>query len=163
MFFLHLGKHSFWTHQFWCLVGLLLIFVLPLPHQQNISLWRLFFIWGNKKKLLGMRSGEWQGWVQGSCHFWSKTAEHSAQNGQLHLYITLHKMDKFIERVFKKNSLKLKAASHTNASWSTDTEGILEHSRRGGNLYYKGAGLQKIILGFLGVPSHTRISQWMHK
>ena len=46
----------------------------------------------------------------------------------------------------KKNSLKSVAASHNNASWHTDTDGFLEHSPRGGSLYYKGPALQEIIL-----------------
>ena len=36
-------------HQFWCLLVLLPFFMSPLPHQQNISLWGLFYIQGNKK------------------------------------------------------------------------------------------------------------------
>ena len=58
-------------------------------------------------------------------------------------------MGKPFERSFKKNSLKPNAASHNNASWYTDTDGFLEHSPSGGNLYYKGPILQKIISGCL--------------
>ena len=54
----------------------------------------------------------------------------------------------------QKNSLKLRAASHNNASWCIDTDGLLEHSPSRGSLYYKGPGLQKIILGVLGPPHH---------
>ena len=43
-----------------------------------------------------------------------------------------------LERVFKKNSLKLKAASHNNARWYTDTDGFLEHSPSRGSLCYRG-------------------------
>ena len=50
----------------------------------------------------------------------------------------------------KKNSLKLNAASHNNASWYTDPDGFLEHSPSGENLCYKGPTLQKIILVFWG-------------
>ena len=53
--------------------------------------------------------------------------------------------------VIKENSLKLKAASHNNASWHTDTGGFLELTQLG-SLYYKGPALQKIILGFGGSP-----------
>ena len=56
------AQNSFWTHRFWCLLVLLLFFVLPLPHLQNVSLWGLFFIQGNKKCHLGQdrvnREGE---------------------------------------------------------------------------------------------------------
>ena len=37
-------------------------------------------------------------------------------------------MGRYVERLFKNNSLKLNAASHNNASWYTDTDGFLEHS-----------------------------------
>ena len=57
-------------------------------------------------------------------------------------------MDKHIERVFKKNSLKPDAASHNNISRYTDTEWFLEHTSSGGSLSYSGLSLQKIILGF---------------
>ena len=59
--------------------------------------------------------------------FWSKTAEYSARCGQVPSYITHHEMGKCVERVFKKISLKLNAASHNNASWYIDTDGFLEH------------------------------------
>ena len=37
-------------------------------------------------------------------------------------------MGRSVERVFKNNSLKLNAASHTTTSWYIDTDGFLEHS-----------------------------------
>ena len=52
----------------------------------------------------------------------------------------------------QKNPLKPNAASHNTTSWYTDTDGFLEHSSRGGSLYYKGPALQKIILSFGGSP-----------
>ena len=52
----------------------------------------------------------------------------------------------------KKNSLKSNAASHNNASWYTDTDGILEHSPSGGSLYYKGAHPPEDNSGFFCVP-----------
>ena len=39
-------------------------------------------------------------------------------------------MGKCMETVFKKNSLKLNAASHNSAIWNTDTGGILVHTVR---------------------------------
>ena len=59
-------------------------------------------------------------------------------------------MRKLVERVFKINSLKPNAAFLNNASWCTDTDGLLEESASGGSLYYKGLDLQKIIPGFGG-------------
>ena len=50
----------------------------------------------------------------------------------------------------QKPSLKLNTASQNRASWYTDTDGFLEHSPRGGSLYYKGPTLQKIIPVFEG-------------
>ena len=52
-------------------------------------------------------------------------------------------MGKCIERVFKKNLLKLNAASHNTTNWYTDTDGFLDHSPSGGSLNYKGPTLQK--------------------
>ena len=62
-------------------------------------------------------------------------------------------MGKHIEKVFKKNSLKLNAACHSpgNTLWYTDTNGFLEHSTSGGSLYYKGPAIQKIISVFEGL------------
>ena len=59
-----------------------------------------------------------------------------------------------IERVFKKHSLKLNAASHKSASWYTDTDRFLEHSSRRAWLYYKRTTFRKII-PFGGSPPHT--------
>ena len=59
---------------------------------------------------------------------------------------------KYVERVFKKNSLKPYVASHTTTSWYTDTDGFLEHSPSGGSQCYKGSALQKIILVLGGSP-----------
>ena len=42
----------------------------------------------------------------------------------------------------QKNSLKLKAASHNNASWYTDTDGFLEHSLSRRSLYHKALPLE---------------------
>ena len=44
----------------------------------------------------------------------------------------------------------------TNAIWYMDTDGFLEHSPSGGNLYYKGPALHNIILVlfFFGPPSY---------
>ena len=59
-------------------------------------------------------------------------------------------MDKHVEGASRKNSLKVNAASHNNASWCTDTNGFLEHILWG-SLYYKEPALQKKILGYLGI------------
>ena len=74
------SQNSFWTHQFWCLLVLLPFFcfihigrMFPVrsffhPGKQSHSGWD----WINRE------SGAW-----GPRHPWSKTAEHSAQCGQV--------------------------------------------------------------------------------
>ena len=85
-----------------------------LPHWQNISLWGLFSQ-GKQQKGCLAKSGEWEGWAEGSSRFWSITAElnavwagvlvnHPSLNGQMHW------------KNLKKNSLKPNAASYNNAS-----------------------------------------------
>ena len=63
-------------------------------------------------------------------------------------------MGKYVERVFKKNSLKQNAASHNYTSLYTDTDGFLEHSPSRGSLYDKGPTIQKITLVFWGVSPY---------
>ena len=112
------AQNSSWTCQFWCLLVLLPFSVSSLSHQQNVSLWGLFFIRGNKRKSqLGLKI-RWIGWVghRGPWYFGSKTTAHSDWCGQVSWLITRHEIGKSIERVKKKNSLKLNAASHNNAN-----------------------------------------------
>ena len=54
-------------------------------------------------------------------------------------------MDKYVERIFKKISLKLNTAFHNNTSWYTDTDGFLEYSLIRESRYYKEPALQEII------------------
>ena len=61
-------------------------------------------------------------------------------------------MGKHVEREVKNNFMKWNAASHNNASWCTDTGGLLEHSSGARSLYYKGPTPQKVIPGFGGIP-----------
>ena len=61
------------------------------------------------------------------------------------LSISPHEMRKLVERVFKINSLKPNAAFLNNASWCTDTDGLLEYSSREGSLYYQDPPLQEPI------------------
>ena len=143
------AQNSVWTHRFRCLSVLLPFCVSPLPHQQNVSLWGLFHP-GNKtnkqnKSPWGLDEVNTEDGSQGSCCFGSKTAEHSAQCGQVGLSITHQEMGKHTESLQKGNSLKPNTASHINTSWYTDTYGFLENSPSGGSLYFKGPTLQKII------------------
>ena len=84
----------------------------------------------------------------GSCHFLVK----NCWNTQRSVGRCAHKSHvmKWANglRVFKKNSLKLNAASHSTASWYADTDGFLEHPPSKGSLCYKGPTLQKIVPGF---------------
>ena len=83
--------------------------------------------------------------------FWSETAGCSVWCGQV-CKSPVMKWANMLKESSKKNSLKPNAASHNNASWSTDTDGLLEHSPTGGSLYYKGPALYKIIPGLGGFP-----------
>ena len=121
---LHLMQYTYWDFfpllkivfeliDFDAFLVLLLFFVSRLPHWQNVSLWGL------------ISSGETNKVTPRSWCFRSPTADHSAWCGQVRSQITHHEMSKCVERVFKKNSLKLNAASHNNPSWYTDTNGFL--------------------------------------
>ena len=70
----------------------------------------------------------------------------------MHLSITHHAMGKHVERVLKKNSLKLNTISHNNTSWCTDPDGFLGDAPSEGRLDSKRLTFQEIILGF-GVPT----------
>ena len=59
---------------------------------------RTFFYLGNKQKmLLGAKSGEQKRLRRGSCHFWSKTAEHWMWCGWLCSSVTYHEISKPLE------------------------------------------------------------------
>ena len=68
------ARNSFWTRWFWCLLVLLLFFLSPLPHQQNVSLWGLFSS-GETNKQKRVVQGE-IGWIgrvgYGVMLFWVK-------------------------------------------------------------------------------------------
>ena len=124
------------------------VFLFYLFHIGKMVPFKDFFHLGKQKtKCLGARSGEWGGWGIGVMLFlvkncwtlslvWAGTLiNHPSWNGQM-------------RSVFKKNSLKLNAASHTTTSWYTDTDASPEFLPSTGSLYYKGPTLQKI--WFLG-------------
>ena len=72
------AQNSFRTHQFWCLLVLLLfcLFVSPVPHWWNVSLWGIPSSRETKESHLGQDQVNKEGRALGSCCFWSKTAEH---------------------------------------------------------------------------------------
>ena len=119
---------------------------------------RTFFIWGNKKNLFRVNQVNREGEAQGSCHFWSKTGTLSAVWASV-LVHHHHEWVTVLKESSKKILLKPNTASHNNASWYTDADGLVEHSPSRGSLYYKGHSLQKIIPGFLGPP----LIYWMCK
>ena len=87
---------------------------------------RTLLIQGNKNKSpLGQNLVNREGGAQGSCCFWSKTAEHSARCGRYAHKSPIMKWANAL-RVFNKNLLKPNAASHNNVSWYMDTDGFLE-------------------------------------
>ena len=151
------AQNSFWTHWVWCLLILLSFFVSPLPIQQNISLWGLFFFIQrhNKKSCLGWDQVNREGhaifaiivmlsfvkncWTLST--LWAGVLiNHTSWNGQM------------CWKSLQKNSLKQNAASHNNASWYTDTDGFLEHSPSGRSLYYHDPSLKIILVIFLDPP-----------
>ena len=138
------AQNSFWTHWFWCLLVLLPVFVSPLPHQQNVSLWGVFSSRETKEKVT---RGDWvhrEGGAWRSCQFLVKSCwmliNHPSWNGQM------------CWKSLQKNSLKPNAASHNNTSWSTDTYGFLEHTPNGESLDYKGSPIPEDNSGFWGFP-----------
>ena len=142
------AQNNFWTCRFWCLLAFLLFFVSPVRHWSTFP-FEDFCHPGNKKK------SQWGG---GSCHFWSKTAEHSARWGRCtHKSPIMTWANTTKEFSKKKTSLKPNTASHNNASWNTDTDVFLENSPSGGSLYYKVSTLQKIILVFGGFHPLTKL------
>ena len=115
-------SNSFWTQEFWCLFSHL------------------------RQDQVNRECGEW-----GSCPFWSKTAEHSMQCGQVHSWITNHEMDKHAERVLNK----------MHWSWlqplTTTPAGTLKHRvprtlTYWGKAVLQGAHPPKCNSGFLWAP-----------
>ena len=138
---------SFWTHQCWCLLVLLPFFVLPLPHQQNISLWGLFSSKQTKKVAGGKiewieKVGHW-----GHAIFGQKLLNTQSNVGSCTCTSAIGKW----ENTLKESSEKFTEAKHSlsqQCQLYTDTDGFLEHPPSGRNLYYKAPALQKIILLF---------------
>ena len=146
------AQNSFSDCRFWCLLVLLPFFVSPLPHQQNISPWGLFFSQGNKNKVT---QGEvrWIGRVghRGHAAFGQKLLNTQCGVGRCARKSPTMKWANRV-KVFKKHSLQPYAASHNNAIWYADTDRFLQHSPNGEHLYYKGPALQKIIPVFRRSP-----------
>ena len=109
-----------------------LFFISPLPYHKMFPFENFFHPAKQKNSHSGWDQVNREGGTWGSCHFWSKTAEHSVCCGQVR-----YEIGKCIESLQKNNSLELNAAS-PNTSWYTDTDGFLGHSPSGGSRYYKG-------------------------
>ena len=134
---------------------LLLFFVSPLPISKMFP-FEDFFHPGKQKTIVFWGDIGWIGRVghRGHAIFGQKLM--NTQHGVGRCTCTHHEMDKWVERVFKNNSLKPNSASHNNTSWYTDTDRFLECSPSGESLYYKGPTLQKIIPFLWGSPSYNR-------
>ena len=143
---------QFWAHWFWCLLVLLQFFFSP-PHWQNISPGGHFSP-RETKSHLGRDWVNREGGARGSSCFWSETTEHCSV-GRGARESPIMKWANALTESSKNIPLKPSAASHTTTNWCTDTDGFLEHSPSSGSLYYKGPALQKIILGFFGIPPCT--------
>ena len=145
------ARNSFWAHQFWCLLVLLLCFWFTSSTSAQHFLFRTFFIRRNKKR---------------SCSGWHEVNREGG-TWESHWFgqklVNSHEMGKHADRVFKKNSLKPHAASHNNASWYTGTDGFLEYTPSGESLNYKGPALLKIIPDFWGSPQiHMSVYMYTH-
>ena len=152
--FVHRSE-QFWTHWFGCLLLLLLFLVSPLPHQQKRFPLRTFFIWRKPPKKVTWCKIRWMGREgHGVILFWVKNCQTFSAMWEGVLVNHTSWNEQICWKNLWKNSLKLNAAPHNNASWYTDTDGFLRHSPNGGSLY-KGHTLQKIISVFGGwVPFH---------
>ena len=62
----------------------------------------------------------------------------------------------------KKKSPKLNAASHNNASSSTDPDGLQEHSHSGGHLSHKAPALHRMTPVFFGFPLKRIVRNTIH-
>ena len=140
------AQHSFWSHWFWCLFSVSAIFCFTSYTSAKHFCLRTFFIWAWKKKAIQGEIGYIHGCVgrEGHVIFGRKLVNSQCQRGQACLSITHHEWANMLS--LQKSSLKSNIASHNTTSWHTDTDGFLERSPTGGNLYYKGPALQKIIL-----------------
>ena len=140
---------------------LLPFFVSLLPCWQNISLWGEYFEgFFSSRKIKKHRPGQDPrigrlGHCRGGHAVFSKKLLNTQRDvGRWACKSPIMKWANTMKESSKKNSLKPNTASHNNASWSTDTDGFLEHSPSGGSLYYKGTALQKVIPAFGGSPLH---------
>ena len=134
------AQNSFWTHQFWCFLVLLLLFVSPLPHLQNVFLWGLFPSKETNKQTKTLGASSCGG--EGPCSFLSKCGVvRCAHKSPIMKWANPLKES-------SKNSLNLNAASHNTTSWYTETDRFLLHSPNRGSLYYKGPAFWEIISGF---------------
>ena len=159
--FFHCSKH-FGACWFWCLIVLLPFFISPLSYWHNFSLWRLFSSRKTKKKSLGPRSGEWEGWGVGVMLFLVKTCwtlcavwadvllNHPSWNGQMRW--------KGLQKKFTEVEHSL-SQQHQLVHWY---RWFLEHSPRGGSLYYKGPAPKKInfILGESPCNLIPKLEKW---
>ena len=154
---LHLMQYTYWDVFSYCskqVFNLLIlmpfsasaIFVSSLTHRQHVFLWGLFHL-GRQKKVACGEIG-WIGRVGHRLPFLVKNCWtlRAVWAGQLVNPPSWYRQTCW--KSLQKNSLTPNAASHNNASWCTDTDGLLEHSPSEGSLYYKGPTLQKIILVF---------------
>ena len=116
---------------------------------------RTFFIWGNKKMSLWVRSGKYRGWGPGVMPFLVKNCWTFSRvwPGALENHPSRNEQTNWNR--LQKNSLKPNATSPNNTSWYTDTDGFPEYSPSEGSLYYKRPTLQEIIPGFLAPSLYT--------
>ena len=127
-FFPHSSK-QFLNLSILMLLVLLLFFVSPLPHRQNVSL-EDFFHPGRQKSSSGQDRVSREGGAQGSSCFGKKLLNTQCSVGRCTGKSPIMKW----ANTLKESSKKPNTASHKNTSWCTDTDGFLEPSPSGGSL-----------------------------
>ena len=133
------AQDSFWTCQFLCLLVLspLPFFVSPLPHRQNISLSGPFSSGETKKKVIWGESG----WI------WRVGHQGHGVFGQKLLNLSAVWVGALMNPPSCHGQMEHGLSQQQLAHWHTWVPG---HSPSGGDVYYKGPALRKIITVFFG-------------
>ena len=115
------------------------VFLCHLFHISKMFPFENFFHPGKQQKCCSGKIG-WIGRVAtGVMLFFNQkllNTQHSV--GRCACKAPIMKWANALKETCKKNSLKLNAAPHNNASWCTDTDGFLEHSPSGGSSSTRG-------------------------
>ena len=122
--FFSTAQNNFLSCQFWCLLVLLsFCFTSSTPAKHSLRGPFSSEETNKQKSRLGRDQVNREGGAHGSCHFWSKTTEHSVVwTGALVNHPPWNGQTRW--KGLQINSLKPNSASHNNASWYSDTDGF---------------------------------------